>query len=308
MTMDPKILERVTDQGRGDRERLQEEEPGLTESERQLLLRLANRLAPRRLVWGVFPGGGVMEPMPAGDSVFDLGRRVVETPKGQLSLGIGPDVARGVQSLTINPDSTIEIDLQPGANSAATMASGVLTITARDVRTMTIRASAPYNLQVVFNTGLDSLISAINAITQERFSDTTLTKIDAAASQDSLQNLLFVPRFGPNVLTQATFGADFIINGEFGQKMYVVRNVGSNDAEVQLFGTVYARVAAVHGWVADTDTGGARTTISAGDQAILETNLPWGLTQLRAAVAQAEASGAQTRLVVEYKGMPRVAR
>ena len=138
---------------------------------------------------------------------------------------------------------------------------------------------------------------------QGRYSDTTLTKIKAAATADTLAAINFVPSTPipggtTKILNQALYGKNYIITAGWPIKTFVIRNVSTVAAEVQIFGTMSVPTALATSWVADPDT--APTSVPASSSVVLESGTQWGAVQLHGRVVTAEAAAAQARLIVEY--------
>lgn len=265
--------------------------------------RALERLAPQELVWGIFPGDGGFELLPAGSTRLDFERGEVASPKGTLPLTIPREVLARAQSAAFVADTLVYITLEPGFGVIPT-AGAIIEGPARNVRRVVVESDVPYAFTMAAGTSLEAPRVRFDRLFQFRKSDTTLTKQNAAGTADTFSNLAFVPvtraATGPKELDQDLYGVAYIRVPGWAQRVFVVRNLGTAAAEVQLFGAGSVQVATVVGWVADPDTGAAPVAVAAGAAAVLETGIPWSVMQLRGRVAAGEAAGAQARLLVEY--------
>jgi len=250
-------------------------------------------------LWGFFPGDGYYEPLPSGDTTFDLLQRTVIARDGQHQLGIVADVRLDVRSLVVLTDSLVSIELEPPSGGIP-FAGGVFVGNARAVQRLTVSADRPYNLLVGFSNSARAPDFLSASRFQLRVSTVTITKVAAAGVADPVADVPVVPKSGIKTISQATYGDAVIPTLGWSQKAWVVRNTGASDAEV----TVQGRIDAEGTWVADLDVEatGARITIAAGDYAKLESGFPWAEVRLQAAVAQAEAATDVTTLDVQYLG------
>lgn len=269
-----------------------------------LLQILRERIAHPEVLWGAFPGNGRFQPVPAGISVLDIREQRFYGPTGftPIALKINPHVLEHLQSVTIVADSYVQIDMDPNLGQFLTFGAFIEAEVGKPLERIRFFSDIPYLLLVAMGTANRPAIARFVNTIQYRTSTTVVTKVAAAGTADTLSNVSFVPRFEDSTLVQADFGVNFVRVPGWAQKVFAIRNAGLVDAEVQLYGAGSTALATGSRWVADTDSGGSpatRITIPAGDDQILETSLPWGVMQLRAAAAAGATAGTSTTLVIE---------
>lgn len=272
----------------------------------EYLRKLQDRIAHDEHMWGAFPGDGTFQPVPAGESTLDLRNRSFTSENlAPIPLRINPHLFEHARVVTIVADTYVKIDMDPNLGQFLTFGAPIEAQIGPPLDHIRFYSDVPYTLIVVFGTGAAPGVARAVSFAQVRYSDTTVVKAAAAATADSLATegsaMLFVPRFETKSLTQATFGKNFIRTPGWGQKVFTIRNIGAQDASVQLFGSVTAALAATTRWIGDTDAGSpaALQNVAAGGDLIWETSLPWQVLQMRAVAAAGVAAGAGTRLIVE---------
>lgn len=264
------------------------------------------RLSPAEQLWAIWPGDGGFEPMPAGESIFNLRQQRVTSPKGTLDINMPEDVADRVQSFVLMTDTQVWARVLPGFGSWVT-GGAIIEASARGVEFVTLRSDVPYNVVLVFGDAPEAVRVNADRFWQFRNSDTTFTKVAAAGVADAFTAFDFVPvsrdfNQQPKVLSQADFGVDFLRLPGWGDRLFIIRNLGPGDADVDLFVSGSRTVALSAGWVQDPDVGGA-VTIPAGDAAVLESSILGAVMQLRGRVNEAEAAATEARLIVEFSAV-----
>jgi len=281
-----------------------------------LALRSANvldRLLPddHLLQHLLLPKDGGLEPFPAGTSSIDLRSGTVQKGSNgpQIIIEAEPTVRENIRSAVFFADAIVDLQASPGLGLLTLFPGVIVQEPARYHQQITLTSNAPFLFLASF--GTSALVGKASPVTtgQLRISTTALTKVAAAAAADSLAAILFVPQYGTKTLTQATYGVNFINSVTVGQKLFFVRNLGPGAVDVQIFGALNLvnvltldALGAANGYMADTDTGATPTNIASGDAAVMETGIPWGVIQLHARVATAEAAGQTATILVEYYG------
>jgi len=273
-----------------------------------LLEAIKHRTAHPEILWGAFPGNGRFQPVPAGTSILNIREGRFTGPEGftPISLNLNPHLFEHLQAVTVVADSYVQFDMDPNLGQFLTFGAFIEAEVSDELQRIRFYSDVPYLLLVAMGTCNRPAVARFTNTIQYRTSTTVVTKTAAAGTQDALSAVSFVPRFEDSVLVQGTFGVNFVRVPGWAQKMFVVRNTGLVDAEVQLYGSGSLALATGASWVADTDSGGspaARTTVAAGATEILETDLPWGVMQLQAAAAAGAAAGTGTSLVIEMVAM-----
>ena len=290
---------------------LTDEELGQLFGEAQLrTVQALERLSPPELFWFIFPAEGGFEPVAAGDTVIDFVNAKYASPNDKGALNIDPAVAARLQSFSLYADSVVTVTMTPGIGSFPLSPNAYMHGVARKVESIKLKADAPYLLWLIAGTAPEPPLVWASMMGQYRHSTTTLTKTNAAGIADDLTPIPFTVRHGAKELDTATYGQTHIWCLALGHKIFLIRNMaptGSGlNAEVQLFGAITRNIAAVTGYAPDPDTGGAPVLVpeaSPGPFTVLESNIGWGVVQLRGRVHAAHPPGTQVPLVIEYVGL-----
>lgn len=293
-------------------------------SQTRLLNEAILRLSPEELLYASFPADGTLEPLPAGLTIIDFRNETVTAPDGRPPWGerrVSRDFGlfKKAQSMTIVSDSLVTATVLPGVGSFIVNVQTPIFGNARHVEEVRIQSAVPYNLFIIVSTSQTAPDVDFMLHGQGRYVDSTITKANAASIADVWTNLAFVPRWDTKVLPSA-FGADHIFSIGCLQKIVAIRNFGTSTVEVRALGgldpsaTLTLEALGLTGFILDPDIHVVGTStenfvsIPAGDQAVLESGLPWGIFRVQARVPAASASGASARLVAEYTGFTAGAR
>ena len=277
----------------------------LTSAELRLLAFIAEGVNPPKLAYATFPQTGVFEPIPAGRTVFDLTALRVHAPHQDYNMN-GLLSASEVRSFVIAVDGICAVEARPTAQKFV-MPPGVLEIASRDIAQIIFEADAPFLMQLAWGTAVNGADIWVPFVEMQRYTSTLLTKTNGAGIADSFTAMLFVPRqyssySGLKTLTQAAFGVDAFATEGFANKCFLLRNVGGNDVDVVVRGSIQADVSATYGYVNDPDVGvggGSPVTVPAGGSRVLVTSTPFTAMQIAARVASAAAAAATSTLIVE---------
>lgn len=266
--------------------------------------RLADVLAHPETKYAAFPGDGSMEPLPPGQILMDLRRRVVSGPSGFASIsmvGIDEHVLLHSQSAVFVADSYVKAKLLSDIGMVFTLGPAFLEVPFQpSVDGILFECDTPFLLIALFST--DETPPNVRALSlpMVRTTTTTLTKAAAAGTADSLTALSFVPIFGSKTISQALWGRSTLITSSWVRKLVTVRNTSTaNSIEVQVQGTGALPNAALYGWLADSQTS-SRATIAAGASAVYESTMAWNFMRIGAAVAQGEDPGDTATVVCEF--------
>lgn len=285
--------------------------PGASETDIAILQRLAEieaatrRAVPRELVWGIYPGDGTSEPIPAGQTTFDFEAGMVEIATGNRSLNIPREALDRAQSWVIAIDQAVSLRVEPGFGTIQ-LSPGVLEAGSRNATKFVFTAEAPFLLQLALSTGTSAADFRPQGWWQWRYHASTITKVAAAGNADSFVAVPFTVREGAKTLAQAQFGSTLLVSAGYAQRVFTVRNSGPGDINVRIVGSVLPVVGLTSGFIEDPDAG--EVDIPSGESAVLETGLPWGAMNFEARVDEAEAAAVDADIEVEYIGMSYVAR
>lgn len=267
--------------------------------------RAVQRATPEELLWGVWPAQGRLEPIPAGQTIIDLRKAIVTTPAGTSKLELPNAVAESAQSFVFSIDQVMTVTPEPGAG-AILLSPGVLESDARNIDRLIFESATPYLMQVIFGSGMRAADFRPQGWWQWRYHTSTITKTAAAGNADAFAAVAFTVRDGAAILDQAVWGSSLLLSAGFAQKAFTVRNTGPGDINVRIVGSMIPEVGVLSGFIEDPDAG--QVTVASGEEAVLETGLPWGATMFEARVDEAEAAAVDADIEIEYIGMSYVAR
>jgi hypothetical protein len=278
---------------------------GLVTSEMQILAHIAEGANPSTIKHATFPQTGLLEPIPAGTTTFDLTVMRIVAPHRTFNLNTNMDYSE-IRSFLVAVDAPIHLTLLPIGQRTLAL-PGIYEIAVRDVQQIIGQADAPFLGLMQFSTVVNGTDVFAQSIFAQRYSATALSKTAATGLSDGFSELTFVPRqyntfAGEQILTQATFGVASVPTIGYANKTFLVRNLGAVAVDVRLMGAMFVDVGAVYGYVADPDTGaggGAPVTIPASSSVVLRTSTPWVAMQVHGRVSAAEAAGTSSTVVVE---------
>ena len=269
------------------------------ESDSDYLRRLADRLAPPKVIAGFFPNDGAREPMPAGRTVIDFVNWVVQSPAARFDLNGFQKAAQGspLRSFLVVVDVGLTLELTPTTPGRFVMGPTVLEGDIMDFEQVVLTADVPFALNLVAGTSLNQMDVRVFGFWQHRYNASTLTKTAVAGTADSYTNVLWVPYEGTKTLTVATWGdARLFVMGACRKSMRI-SNTGSNPADFQLQGSIIPAVSVATGFVADPEV--PEFTLLAGEDRMISTSLPWGVMRLRARASASVTAAATTTIICE---------
>lgn len=272
-------------------------------------------LTPPKSLYANFPNDGDLQPIAAGITVFDLVNRLVNTPGQSLTMPNVIDYYE-MQSIVLVIDSYIAIKIQPNAQQGL-LSPGVYALPMKGVERIEINADVPFLMQMYLCTFLTGTFPALKGFVSQRYSDTTVVKVNAAGVADPLtfgSEVYWVPRTystqnGIKTLNQAIYGASSIVTGGYSSKLFIVRNTGAIAARVLSTVSIFGDVTAALGYVPDylaaangIITLGTPVIVPAGQAVVIASSQIATTMTLLAVAATAANPGQSTQLICEYLG------
>lgn len=259
------------------------------------------RAAPEVLVWATWPEDGRLGVLPSGLTTIDLPEQTVRNNAYSEKFEVPDEVSKVAQSVVIYVDITVRMRIDPGAGYFL-IGPGVIEINSRRIRKLIFDSPiVPYNLLIAIGSGPIAADIRSHAIAQPRLHTSTLEKSAAAGTADPFVPVTFTVRSSSQTLDQDEFGSSLLLTYGFAQKMFVVTNSGPGAINARLRGAVFAT-----NYVQDPDS--TEVTIPSGESAVIESGLPYGTALFETRVDEAETTGAEAEITVDYMGIAGTAR